>query len=81
MELKIADFGWSVHAFNLRQTMCGTLDYLPPEMGMFKAIIFLWKVLMIMSNETIELMLTEKISIFHYVSSSLTFAFAKQWKT
>ncbi|XP_042401238.1 serine/threonine-protein kinase GG21441-like [Zingiber officinale] len=32
-ELKIADFGWSVHTFNRRQTMCGTLDYLPPEMG------------------------------------------------
>ncbi|KAJ3135251.1 Serine/threonine-protein kinase ark1 [Geranomyces variabilis] len=32
-ELKIADFGWSVHAPNARrQTMCGTLDYLPPEM-------------------------------------------------
>ncbi|KAK8858696.1 hypothetical protein IAR55_002925 [Kwoniella newhampshirensis] len=32
-ELKIADFGWSVHApSNRRQTMCGTLDYLPPEM-------------------------------------------------
>ncbi|KAL6202673.1 hypothetical protein ACLB2K_026378 [Fragaria x ananassa] len=33
-ELKIADFGWSVHTFNCRRTMCGTLDYLPPEMGM-----------------------------------------------
>ncbi|CAM9366787.1 unnamed protein product [Ectocarpus fasciculatus] len=32
-ELKIADFGWSVHApSNRRQTFCGTLDYLPPEM-------------------------------------------------
>lgn len=31
-ELKIADFGWSVHSFNKRRTMCGTLDYLPPEM-------------------------------------------------
>ncbi|KXS09496.1 kinase-like protein [Gonapodya prolifera JEL478] len=32
-ELKIADFGWSVHAPNQRRkTMCGTLDYLPPEM-------------------------------------------------
>eukprot|EP01134_Creolimax_fragrantissima_P002267 CFRG2267T1 len=32
-ELKIADFGWSVHApSNRRTTMCGTLDYLPPEM-------------------------------------------------
>lgn len=55
-ELKIGDFGWSVHApssrsvcynfwFKLnfhnkshmpciprRQTLCGTLDYLPPEM-------------------------------------------------
>lgn len=32
-EIKIADFGWSVHAPSLqRKTMCGTLDYLPPEM-------------------------------------------------
>ncbi|KAJ3200689.1 spindle assembly checkpoint kinase, partial [Entophlyctis luteolus] len=32
-ELKISDFGWSVHAPNTRrQTLCGTLDYLPPEM-------------------------------------------------
>ncbi|CAJ0936538.1 unnamed protein product, partial [Mesorhabditis belari] len=32
-ELKIADFGWSVHApGKKRQTMCGTMDYLPPEM-------------------------------------------------
>ena len=31
--LKIADFGWSVHAPNSRRTtLCGTLDYLPPEM-------------------------------------------------
>ncbi|GIY78382.1 hypothetical protein CEXT_741751 [Caerostris extrusa] len=32
-DIKIADFGWSVHAPSLkRKTMCGTLDYLPPEM-------------------------------------------------
>lgn len=32
-EIKIADFGWSVHApSSRRDTMCGTLDYLPPEM-------------------------------------------------
>ena len=32
-EIKISDFGWSVHAPNNRRaTMCGTLDYLPPEM-------------------------------------------------
>jgi len=32
-DLKIADFGWSVHApTSRRATMCGTLDYLPPEM-------------------------------------------------
>uniref|UniRef100_UPI00358E74B3 aurora kinase C-like n=1 Tax=Myxine glutinosa TaxID=7769 RepID=UPI00358E74B3 len=32
-ELKMADFGWSVHApSSRRKTVCGTLDYLPPEM-------------------------------------------------
>jgi serine/threonine protein kinase len=32
-ELKISDFGWSVHApGDRRKTMCGTMDYLPPEM-------------------------------------------------
>ncbi|KAI1384752.1 kinase-like protein [Hypoxylon trugodes] len=32
-EVKISDFGWSVHApSNRRKTYCGTLDYLPPEM-------------------------------------------------
>lgn len=32
-EIKMSDFGWSVHApNNRRKTMCGTLDYLPPEM-------------------------------------------------
>lgn len=32
-DLKIGDFGWSVHApSNRRTTLCGTLDYLPPEM-------------------------------------------------
>ncbi|KAI5438415.1 Serine/threonine-protein kinase Aurora-3, variant 3 [Lathyrus oleraceus] len=30
--LKIADFGWSVQSKMKRQTMCGTLDYLAPEM-------------------------------------------------
>lgn len=31
--IKIGDFGWAVHApANRRQTLCGTLDYLPPEM-------------------------------------------------
>ena len=31
--IKLADFGWSVHApSDRRKTMCGTLDYLPPEM-------------------------------------------------
>ena len=31
--MKIADFGWSVHApTSRRNTLCGTLDYLPPEM-------------------------------------------------
>jgi len=32
-ELKICDFGWSVHApADRRKTFCGTLDYLSPEM-------------------------------------------------
>lgn len=32
-DVKIADFGWSVHAPSFRRkTLCGTLDYLPPEM-------------------------------------------------
>ncbi|KAK4882006.1 hypothetical protein RN001_005325 [Aquatica leii] len=32
-DIKLGDFGWSVHAPSLnRKTMCGTLDYLPPEM-------------------------------------------------
>lgn len=32
-QIKIADFGWSVHApTSRRKTLCGTLDYLPPEM-------------------------------------------------
>ncbi|XP_069674402.1 aurora kinase C-like [Periplaneta americana] len=32
-EIKIADFGWSVHSpSSRRDTVCGTLDYLPPEM-------------------------------------------------
>eukprot|EP00835_Amoeboradix_gromovi_P001846 NODE_93_length_21581_cov_0.291919.p9 type:complete len:182 gc:universal NODE_93_length_21581_cov_0.291919:4367-4912(+) len=30
-EIKMSDFGWSVHApHKRRDTMCGTLDYLPP---------------------------------------------------
>ncbi|KAM7260774.1 hypothetical protein ACFE04_026249 [Oxalis oulophora] len=35
--LKIADFGWSVQSKNKRHTMCGTLDYLAPEMVANKA--------------------------------------------
>lgn len=34
-EPKIADFGWSVHAppgFSRRHTLCGTPEYVPPEM-------------------------------------------------
>lgn len=32
-ELKISDFGWSVHApSERRKTFCGTVDYIPPEM-------------------------------------------------
>ncbi|KAJ4835692.1 Serine/threonine-protein kinase Aurora-3 [Turnera subulata] len=31
-QLKIADFGWSVQSEKKRRTMCGTLDYLAPEL-------------------------------------------------
>ncbi|ESX00790.1 hypothetical protein KL918_004407 [Ogataea parapolymorpha] len=33
-QIKLSDFGWSVYApgHSKRTTMCGTLDYLPPEM-------------------------------------------------
>lgn len=32
-DIMLADFGWSVHApASKRKTMCGTVDYLPPEM-------------------------------------------------
>ncbi|CAI2360640.1 unnamed protein product [Moneuplotes crassus] len=32
-DIKLADFGWSIHTpKNRRNTFCGTLDYLPPEM-------------------------------------------------
>jgi serine/threonine protein kinase len=31
-ELKIADFGFSVHSSSRRATLCGTFDYLAPEM-------------------------------------------------
>lgn len=32
-EIKIADFGWAVHSpLSSRETICGTPDYLPPEM-------------------------------------------------
>ncbi|GAB6031798.1 hypothetical protein CHUAL_010200 [Chamberlinius hualienensis] len=31
--IKLSDFGWSVHSpSSRRDTLCGTLDYLPPEM-------------------------------------------------
>ncbi|KAK4871941.1 hypothetical protein RN001_016065 [Aquatica leii] len=32
-DIKLGDFGWSVHTpSSSRKTMCGTVDYLPPEM-------------------------------------------------
>lgn len=32
-QVKLSDFGWSVHTSSTaRRTLCGTLDYLPPEM-------------------------------------------------
>lgn len=30
-DVKLADFGWSVHTTITRRTRCGTLDYMPPE--------------------------------------------------
>ena len=30
--VKMADFGWSIHSDKRRDTLCGTLDYLAPEM-------------------------------------------------
>ncbi|KAF2491145.1 serine/threonine-protein kinase [Lophium mytilinum] len=33
-EIKLADFGYSVHsASNLRSSLCGTIDYIPPEIA------------------------------------------------
>jgi serine/threonine protein kinase len=31
--LKIADFGWSIKTDRLRKTLCGTLDYISPEVA------------------------------------------------
>ncbi len=32
-KIKLFDFGWSIHAPNLkRTTVCGTMEYMPPEM-------------------------------------------------
>lgn len=35
-EIKLVDFGWAIHCPSIdqrrRQTMCGTIDYIPPEM-------------------------------------------------
>lgn len=31
-QIKISDFGWSIRTRHKRGTLCGTLDYLPPEM-------------------------------------------------
>merc|ERR1712217_248033 len=30
--IKLSDFGWSVHTIQRRITLCGTAEYLPPEM-------------------------------------------------
>ncbi|KAL5222127.1 hypothetical protein ABZP36_026840 [Zizania latifolia] len=35
--LKIADFGWAVRSNAKRHTLCGTIDYLAPEMVEKKA--------------------------------------------
>ncbi|KAJ3670130.1 hypothetical protein LUZ60_010454 [Juncus effusus] len=35
--IKIADFGWAVQSQTKRHTMCGTIDYLAPEMVVKKA--------------------------------------------
>eukprot|EP00924_Labyrinthula_sp_SR-Ha-C_P006257 maker-scaffold_31-snap-gene-1.0-mRNA-1 protein AED:0.04 eAED:0.04 QI:77/1/1/1/1/1/4/105/316 len=31
-KIKLADFGWAIHTSSKRVTMCGTLDYLAPEL-------------------------------------------------
>lgn len=31
-KIKLSDFGWSIHSRSRRSTMCGTLDYLSPEL-------------------------------------------------
>lgn len=31
--LKICDFGWSIRTTKPRRTLCGTLDYLSPEVS------------------------------------------------
>jgi serine/threonine protein kinase len=31
-EIKLSDFGWSIKSNQPRETLCGTLDYLSPEM-------------------------------------------------
>ncbi|EMD47507.1 serine/threonine protein kinase, putative [Entamoeba histolytica KU27] len=35
-QVKLADFGWSVHTNTKRNTYCGTLDYLCPEIVLEK---------------------------------------------
>lgn len=30
--IKLSDFGWSIQDKRERETLCGTIDYLPPEM-------------------------------------------------
>ena len=46
-QLKISDFGWSVRALTTqRKTMCGTLDYLCPEIieGKYDKLCDLWSI-------------------------------------
>lgn len=45
--VKIADFGWSVYSQARRETLCGTLDYLAPEIvqgGTHDSSVDVWQV-------------------------------------
>lgn len=50
-QIKLSDFGWSVHTTSTqRKTMCGTLDYLPPEMYVISN--FEWNLILTLFTQT-----------------------------